>query len=118
MPAAIWRSSLKLTKRCPSSGESRYLLNVRCEEQSMADVNAHVKNFILSEFLPGENPENLTNLTPLITSGVLDSLATLKMVAHLEETYGVQFEAHEMDASNLNTLSNIANLVRAKMQTR
>ena len=84
----------------------------------MADVNSHVKNFILSEFLPGEDPANLTDSTPLTTSGVLDSLATLRMVAHLEETYGVQFEAHEMDASNMNTISDISNLVQTKLQSR
>ena len=84
----------------------------------MDDVKANVSDFILKEFLPGENPKNLTDSTPLITSGVLDSLATLRMVAHLEETYGIQFEAHEMDASNLNTICDIANLVQTKLQAR
>ncbi|TIX74809.1 MAG: acyl carrier protein, partial [Mesorhizobium sp.] len=40
------------------------------------------KDFILKEFLPGERPENLTDSTELITDGILDSLATLKLVAY------------------------------------
>jgi len=37
-----------------------------------------LKEFILTEFLPGEDPNELTETTPLITGGVLDSIATLK----------------------------------------
>ena len=37
-------------------------------------VNA-VKQFILDEFLPGEPAENLTGQVPLISGGILDSIA-------------------------------------------
>jgi len=37
-----------------------------------------VRKFILAEFLPGEDPSRLTPTTPLMSSGVLDSIATLK----------------------------------------
>jgi len=82
----------------------------------MEDVKATVKAYILDEFLQGEDPANLNESTPLVTSGVLDSLATLKLISHLEATYGIEFQAHEMDAGNLNTISDIANLVRSKQQ--
>jgi len=42
------------------------------------DVGATVKDFILREFLPGENPAELTDATPLITGGVLDSIASTR----------------------------------------
>jgi acyl carrier protein len=74
-----------------------------------------LKAFILKEFLPGENPEELTESTPLITGGVLDSLATLKLVAFLEEHFKIQLQAHEMDAEHLNTISGIEKLVRSKL---
>ena len=80
----------------------------------MDEINAELKAYILQEFLPGEDPENLTDATPLVTGGILDSIATLKLVAHLEETYGVQFHAHEVDSDNLNTITDIACLVRSK----
>ena len=78
------------------------------------DVRATVKEFILREFLPGEDPAELTDATPLITGGVLDSIATLKLVMFLEETYGVVVSDEEMVPENLDSLDNIAAYVRRK----
>ena len=75
-----------------------------------------IKSYILKEFLPGEDPQQLTESTPLITGGILDSLATLKLVAFLEERYNIQLQAHEVDVEHLNTISDIANLVRSKVK--
>lgn len=73
-----------------------------------------VKDYILREFLPGENPAALTDATPLISGGILDSLSTLKLVTFLEEKFGIQIEAHEADVEHLDTITNIAALVHAK----
>jgi acyl carrier protein len=78
------------------------------------DVKASVKEYILKEFLAGENPENLTESTELITAGILDSLATLKLVAFLEETYGIKVEPHELVADHLNSVAEIADFVESK----
>ena len=78
------------------------------------EINQSVRNFILHEFLPGEDPDELTDSTPLITGGVLDSIATLKLVLFLEEAYGVTLEAHEMDAEHIDTIADIGRLVAAK----
>lgn len=74
-----------------------------------------VKEYILKEFLPGENAEELTEATPLITGGILDSLATLKLVAFIEERYKIELQAHEVDVEHLDTISGIARLVRSKL---
>jgi acyl carrier protein len=74
-----------------------------------------VKSFILDQFLPGEDPDELTEETELITSGIIDSIATLKLVAHLESAYDITIDAHEADVEHLNTLSDIAALVRSKL---
>lgn len=78
------------------------------------DIKSAVKEFILREFLPGENPDELTDGTPLITGGVLDSIATLKLVLFIEERFGVTLQAHETDPEHLDTLAQIASLIRAK----
>lgn len=78
------------------------------------DINQTVKDFILEEFLPGEDPDELKDDTPLITGGVLDSIATLKLVLFLEERYGVTLEAHEVDPEHLDTIVDIARFVRSK----
>ena len=81
----------------------------------MGQINSEVREFILKEFLPGEAPEQLTDSTLLISGGILDSLATLKLVAFLEERYKIQVQAHEADAEHLNNITAIANLVQSKL---
>ena len=78
------------------------------------DVKTGIKDFILKEFLPGEDPAELTDTTPLITGGILDSIATLKLVMFIEERYGISLQAHEVDAEHLDTISQIAQLIRSK----
>ena len=80
----------------------------------MTDVEQTVQSYILSEFLPGEDPAQLTTTTPLISTGILDSLATLKMVAFLEQRFSIAVGAHETDSENLETIERIAKLVRSK----
>lgn len=73
-----------------------------------------IKGYMLAEFLPGEDPGNLTPTTPLMTAGILDSLATLKLITFLEKEFGVQIEAHEADEEHFNTLEAICDLVESK----
>jgi acyl carrier protein len=82
------------------------------ERQSIDD---RVKKFILAQFLPGENPDELTMDTPLMTTGILDSLATLKLVTFLEQEFNITVDAHEADVEHLNTLELIGNLVQSKI---
>jgi acyl carrier protein len=78
-------------------------------------IKKSVKDFILATFLAGESPDNLTDDLPLISRGILDSIATLKLILFLEETFGITLEAHEADKEHLDTLNQIAQLVCAKL---
>lgn len=78
------------------------------------DFAREVKQYILDEFLPGENPDDLTDDLPLISGGIIDSIATLKMVPHFEERYGIVLEAHEADKEHLDTIRDIAALLASK----
>jgi acyl carrier protein len=80
------------------------------------EVGQQIKDFILNEFLPGEDPAELTPDTPLISGGILDSIATLRLLMFMEETWGVTFEPHEVDKENLDTLSLIERLLASKQQ--
>ena len=80
----------------------------------MADIEKTVKNFLLTEFLPGEDPALLTDSTPLVTSGILDSIATMKLTAFLEEEFKIELSAYEMSVEHLNTVADIVRLVESK----
>lgn len=80
----------------------------------MEEITKVVHEFILREFLPGEDPEELGDHTPLISGGILDSITTLKLVAFLEDQFGVTIEAHEAGVNNLDSISQIVALVAQK----
>jgi acyl carrier protein len=81
----------------------------------MQEIKETVRQFILANFLPGEDAANLADDTELKESGILDSLSTLKLVSFLEETFKVEFEANDLDAGNLASVASIEKLVRSKM---
>ena len=81
-------------------------------------IKQSVKKYVLETFLPGENPNELTDDLPLISGGILDSIATLKLVMHLEETYGIALEAHEADKDHLDTLNQITSIIVAKQAAK
>ena len=80
----------------------------------MQEIKEPIKEYILKEFLPGEDPAALTDSTPLITCGILDSLATIKLVLFLEERFQIKIQAHETMVDYLNTIADIAQLVQSK----
>lgn len=73
-----------------------------------------IKDFIMAQFLPGEDPHELTDDTPLISGGILDSIATLQLVMFIEETFRVSFQPHEVDKENLDSLNLMARLLQSK----
>jgi acyl carrier protein len=80
----------------------------------MNNIETTVKSYILDEFLPGANAGDVNESTPLISGGILDSLATVKLVAFLEEQFNVTIEPHEASVDFLDTISQIGELVRTK----
>jgi acyl carrier protein len=78
------------------------------------DTRQTIRNYILSEFLRGEDPDELTDATPLISGGILDSIATMKLVMFIEEQYGIVLEPHEVDKENLDSIECIIRLLIRK----
>jgi acyl carrier protein len=85
------------------------------ERLTKQEIGKTIKEYILKEFLRGEDPSELTETTPLITGGILDSLATVSLVLFLEEQFHVQIEAHETTIDYFNTLSDMEQLIHSKL---
>jgi acyl carrier protein len=80
----------------------------------VSNVKETLRQFIVKTYLPGESVENLQDDTPLRTSGVLDSLATLGLVSFVEKEFGIELEAHETGIETFDTVGGIADLVVQK----
>jgi len=74
-----------------------------------------VREFIAREFLGGTDPAALESTTPLISSGVIDSVGTLRLVLFLEETFAVEIGATEIADGALDTLAAIGLLLDTKL---
>ena len=83
----------------------------------MSDVKNAVRNYIIETFIPGEDPENLTDDLGLIDSGVLDSMATLTLVEFLEPTFGIQIDSSDLDPENMGSLNLIESFIARKQQS-
>ena len=79
-------------------------------------LRSRIKRHVLAEFLPGEAEENLTSDVKLVSEGIIDSLGSLRLVAFLEETFGVTIPAHQIDADDRDTVDLIAAMVEANMR--
>jgi len=80
----------------------------------MSTVKDTIRDYILREYLPGESAANLDDTTPLRTSGILDSMATLNLVTFVEDTFGITLEAHETGIDQFDRIEDIAGLVEQK----
>jgi len=77
-------------------------------------IKESVRTFLHREFFRSEAVESLTEDQPLVTSGILDSVATLKLVLFLEESFSIVIETADIADGHLDTLNTIEALVSAK----
>lgn len=83
--------------------------------ETVESIKDTLKEYVLNEFLPGENPEDLEDDTPLITGGIMDSISTIKFSLFVEEKYGVELQAHELSADYIDTLTAMATIIQSKL---
>ena len=70
-----------------------------------ADIKAEIRNFLNANIAGGI--ATIQDDTKLIST---------RLVSHLEAKYNVEFEAHEVNQENLETINQIASFVQSKMK--
>ena len=78
------------------------------------EINALIRQFIESELLTNQNFSNLKDTDPLLTTGIIDSLGLVKMLAFLNEQFSVNIDDREIIPENFETVQSIASLVKKK----
>ena len=83
-------------------------------------MNNHVldtiRDYVMREFLPGEDPATLTDTTPLISGGIIDSIDAVKLIVFLEGEFDIEVEAFDADLDHLDTLQALERFVTSKRQ--
>jgi acyl carrier protein len=77
-------------------------------------IKQAVREYILEEFLPGEPADSISDDTELAAEGILSSIDTLKLITHLEDTYHISIDTHEVVNGPLKSVETIATLVVEK----
>lgn len=81
---------------------------------SANDIKSEIKAFLTANLaIPADT---LKDDTKLISTRVVDSIIALRMVSHLEDKFKIEFEAHEVNQDNLESIDKIAQFVQSKMK--
>lgn len=80
-------------------------------------TEAIITRFIDEELVRGERGIALTPNQSLISTGILDSLALLKLLLFIEERFGVRIADGEVIPGNFETVDRIKAFIESKMRT-
>lgn len=82
---------------------------------SMNDtITEDIKNFVVANFLYGQDGQSLTADQSFLESGIIDSTGVLELVAFLEQQFGITVADRELLPENLDSLQNAAAFVSRK----
>ena len=79
------------------------------------DENQVLRQYILHELLNGRRDVVLTDDTDLLESGLVDSLAVVRLVAFIEERWRIKIPDLEISVANFQTIAAIAGYVRRRV---
>ena len=75
---------------------------------------AHIRQFIVENFLFGEDDPTLTHEDSLLDNGVIDSTGVLELVAFLEDRFQTAVADMELVPENLDSIRRIAQFIQRK----
>jgi acyl carrier protein len=78
------------------------------------DVETAIERFIVDEIMLGDSNTKLDPNESLIASGVLDSLALLRLIAFLEDQIGIVVDDSEVIPENFETINGIKLFIENK----
>ncbi len=70
--------------------------------------------FLRSIQRPDQPLERIEEHEGLVESGLVDSLAVIQIVVHLEATYGIDFAEHGLDPQELRSVGSILDLIERR----
>jgi acyl carrier protein len=80
------------------------------------NIEADIERYIVDEILLGSGDTRLDPSESLIDSGVLDSLALLRLISFVEERFGVTVEDVEVVPDNFQSINATKAFIETKQQ--
>ncbi|MCB8978388.1 MAG: acyl carrier protein [Ardenticatenaceae bacterium] len=79
------------------------------------EISSTLERFIVDELMMGDKNTRVDPDVSLVSSGIVDSLALLRLIAFVEEKFGVTVEDDEVVPDNFETLNIMESFVAAKL---
>jgi acyl carrier protein len=79
--------------------------------QVMREFKTKIKEFIMRDVNPERNLERLEDDEPLIDSGIIDSLGVLKILAFLDDAFGIDLSSEQIKLENFKNVTSICSLI-------
>ena len=74
-------------------------------------IKVQLISYISSELLPVHPRQELENDIHFISDGVIDSLASLRLILYIEQTFGVAIKPSQVNAAHLDTVDLMADTI-------
>ena len=74
-------------------------------------LNQELLQFVRSELAPGGDAASIDEQTQLIDSGVIDSMALMRLIAFVEERAAVRIPDEDVVPDNFQSINDIRSLV-------
>ncbi len=81
-----------------------------------AAVKDQIREYVLEEFAKSKGVNQITDEEILTKSGIIDSMGIFRLVAFVEETFGVRVGDEEITNDNLESVDAIERLVLSKLK--
>ena len=78
----------------------------------MDEIITAVRDYIIREYLPEGDDRQITDKTPLISSGIVDSFSMVSLMRFLEKKYSIHIPDEAATPEAFDTVERIAALVR------
>jgi acyl carrier protein len=78
----------------------------------MDEITEVVRNYIVKEYLEEGDDREITETTPLISGGIVDSFSMVSLLRFLEKKYAIHIPDADATPEAFDTVERIAALVR------
>jgi len=78
---------------------------------TLTEYSTKLKEFIITEVNPDLGLVRLDDDEPLIASGIVDSLGVLRILAFLDEAFGIDLSGDEIKLENFRSVRSICELI-------
>ena len=83
----------------------------------MDEITKVVRDYVIREYVQEGDDQEITETTPLITSGIVDSFSMVSLLRFLEKKYAIHIPNADATPEAFDTVERIVALVRRYQKT-